>query len=424
MSHVVGHEHARLQQRLDRNVTGAPDSPVFQDILRLLFSPEEAAVAARLPTRLTSLTALSRRLGLPEARLDEMLTSMAERGLVLDIEHDGRRLFSLAPVVIGFFEFTFMRTRDSAPMPELARLFDRYMMEDDRFARSVFQGSTQLGRTLAYEEALPEGGHTEVLDWERASHLVRTASATAVSLCACRHKEQHLDRACDAPLRACLSLNHAAETLVRTGIAETIAAGEAMDILERCKEAGLAQTGDNVRRGVSFICNCCGCCCGMMAAIRRFDIAGAIVSSNYVATLESERCLGCGRCARACPIGAIDVAEDGAGKAVLHQDLCLGCGVCVAACRRRALALAARPRRLFTPENGVAKLVAMAIERGKLADLICEAPESLSERALWAIVAAIERTAPWKAAMAVRPLRSVFLSAAATAAGRAAGPAR
>jgi len=59
-------------------------------------------------------------------------------------------------VVIGFFEFTFMRARDDMPMAELAHLFHEYMSSDDRFARAVFPGKTQLGRSLIHEEALPQ----------------------------------------------------------------------------------------------------------------------------------------------------------------------------------------------------------------------------------------------------------------------------
>ena len=57
------------------------------------------------------------------------------------------------------------------------------------------------------------------------------------------------------------------------------------------------------------------------------------------------------------------------------------------------------------------KMAAMAIERGKLADVAFERPEHLSERALAGIVAAIERSRPFKAAVAIAPLRSLFLSA-------------
>jgi hypothetical protein len=72
----------RLQQRLDSNVTGAPSSPTFLRILKLLYSPQEAEIARHLPTLPTSLDALARRLSMPAEELDEHLTLMAQRGVV------------------------------------------------------------------------------------------------------------------------------------------------------------------------------------------------------------------------------------------------------------------------------------------------------------------------------------------------------
>ena len=343
MGHMLTNPRAYslLQQRLDRNVTGAPDSPVFMEILQLLFTPEEAELAAQIPTAFTSSSRLARKLRLPVDALDDKITSMAERGLVVDVEHRGKRYVSLAPVVIGFFEFTFMRTRENYPTRELAQLFEQYMFENESFAHAVFAGQTQIGRSLVREEALPQGDHTEILDWERASHIVTSAKSHAISLCACRHHADHLERACDRPQRTCMTLNGGAETLVRNGVAERITQSEAMEILEQSKEAGLAQTGDNVQHNVSYICNCCGCCCGMMNAIRRFEIKNAIVTSNWISVIDVTRCNGCGRCAKACPVEAITIVkEQQNGRrgqwAVRDPDLCLGCGVCYAHCRRDA----------------------------------------------------------------------------------------
>jgi hypothetical protein len=56
------HPYRRLQQRLDHNVTGAPDSPAFMQILRLLFSPSEAELARQLPTQFTPVRSLARKL--------------------------------------------------------------------------------------------------------------------------------------------------------------------------------------------------------------------------------------------------------------------------------------------------------------------------------------------------------------------------
>ena len=141
MCHIVNSDRVYhlLQQRLNRHVNGAPDSPTFMKILRLLFSPQEAELARRMPSRLTSLDVLSRKLGIARDELSNKMTEMAQRGVVIDTAHKEQRYFALPPVVIGFFEFTFMRIRDDMPMAELAHLFVEYFYADDRFGHSLVQ---------------------------------------------------------------------------------------------------------------------------------------------------------------------------------------------------------------------------------------------------------------------------------------------
>jgi ferredoxin len=428
MGHIARPEESyhRLQQRLDAKVQRAPDSPALTKILTALFSPEDAALATRLPHNFTSLETLSKDLRIHTGELSAQLTDMARRGLVFDVEHRNRRYFTLSPVVIGFFELTFMRTRPDMPMKELARLFEHYFYDTDSFARSHFHGRTQLFRSLVREEALPEHDHTEILDWERATHIVSSASAVAVGICQCHHTAQHLGQACDRPAETCLTMNYAAESLSRNGIARPITKTEAMNILGRCKEVGLAQTGDNVQRKVTFICNCCGCCCHVMRALKAFDLHPGIVTSNWIVDVDQSKCRGCGKCVKACPVQAIAINETTAGErpakvAAYDPEICLGCGVCSTICPTGAARMRSRAQRVLVPETVFDQRIAMAIERGRLADLLFDDPGRLSHRAMRRIVHALEKSPPFKAAMAAESMKSSFLRAVVRAARKASG---
>jgi ferredoxin len=209
-------------------------------------------------------------------------------------------------------------------------------------------------------------------------------------------------------------LDYAAETFIRSGFAQPVATDEAMRILEDCKEAGLAQTADNVQRKVSYLCNCCGCCCGMIQAIKSFNLRGAIVTSNWIMEVDVSKCKGCGQCAEICPVGAIEIREEKEGEkarkwAVREESLCLGCGVCYSVCKTGGITMKPRAQRVFTPETAFDRTVSMAIERGKLADLLGENPEELNPHATGRIIASLNRSPNAEAAMAIEPLRSAFL---------------
>ncbi len=404
-------EYRLLQERLDRHVTGAPDSAAMRRILRLLFTPEDARVARHLP-QLISLPDLAERLGEDLDQLDLHVTSMARRGLILDFERNGTRYAMATPVVIGFFEFVFMRDRPDEPMEDFAHAFEA-LFNDEEFARGVYAGTTQIGRSFVREEVLP--AEVEVLDWERATDVVRSASSVTVSLCPCRSEAQFRGEGCDAPMRVCLSFGAAAEMLSRSGIGEAITNEEAMRILEEAKAAGLAQTGDNVRDGVTYMCNCCGCCCGMMRAVKQFGIHDGIVPSNWLATVDHSRCRGCSECAKACPADAIDI-EPTHGKglrrnwAVIDAGRCLGCGVCGDVCRYDAHGMEPRPERAYIPSDTMERVVLMAIERGKLGDLLYDNVGNRLGQVAAKALSVIERLPPWKAAMAADRLRSAFLA--------------
>jgi ferredoxin len=98
-------------------------------------------------------------------------------------------------------------------------------------------------------------------------------------------------------------------------------------------------------------------------------------------------------------------------KAKLNEAVCLGCAVCVRVCKPKSLRLRSRPERVITPLNSTHKAVLMAIERGKLQNLIFDNQALTSHRAMAAILGVILKLPPLNQAMASRQMKSRYLGA-------------
>lgn len=410
--------YAGLADRLDRYPQGITRSELLLKILRILFKEKEADLVSLLPIRPFAADKAAEIWKLPLAETRKILDGLADKAILLDTENNGRTTYTLPPPMAGFFEFSLMRTRGDIDQKALSGLFHEYISVEDDFVRNLFtRGETQFGRAFVHEPALPAGAALHVLDYERASQVIRTASHRGVGLCYCRHKMRHLGKACGAPLEICMTFNNAAESLVRHGFARTVGVSECLGLLQQAYDGNLVQFGENVRDGVNFICNCCGCCCEAMLAVRRFAVLHPVHTTNFLPELDDRKCAGCGRCVRACHVGAIRlVSAADAGRparqlARLDQDICLGCGLCVRACAGAAIRLVQRGKRVLTPLNTAHRVVVMAIERGKLQDLIFDNRALFSHRAMAAILGVILKLPPVKQAMASGQMKSRYLEA-------------
>jgi ferredoxin len=218
--------------------------------------------------------------------------------------------------------------------------------------------------------------------------------------------------ACDAPQEICLVLNITAASLVRHGHARAIDVVQALDVLHQAREHNLVQFGENVRRQVNFICNCCKCCCEGLQAAQRFAMHSPVLTTSFAATVDAEQCCNCGQCAVVCPVQAIGSSGPGKnGHAQVTQDLCLGCGVCVKVCPNNVIRLAARTQRVVTPVNTAHRVLLMAIERGTLQHVIFDNQVLHSHRALAALLGALFKLPPVKRMLAGRQLKSRYLAA-------------
>jgi ferredoxin len=226
---------------------------------------------------------------------------------------------------------------------------------------------------------------------------------------------EHQGRASRAPLDICMTFNHTASSLIRHGIARSADVGEILDLLQRAHDLGLVQFGENVQRQVNFICNCCGCCCEALIAARRFGLLHPVHTTNFIPETNESVCNGCGKCADACPVEAMALvsinhpSQKPKRRARLEPDRCLGCGVCVRACPNHGIRLKSRPERVITPLDSTHRAVVMAIERGKLQNLIFDNHALWNHRAMAAILGAILRLPPVSRALASRQMKSRYL---------------
>lgn len=407
--HTHGSVYSRLAERLNRFPQGASPSKLLFDILKILITEEEAGLMAQLPIKPFSVKQAASIWKLSEAEAQRVLEELASRAILVDIEQNGTQTYVMPPPMAGFFEFSMMRVRGDIDQKALAELFYQYITVEDDFMRNlVVGGDTQMGRIFAQERQIPDEYALHVLDYERASSVIDEASHIGVSMCYCRHKAEHRGTACNAPMEICMTFNTTAATLVKHGHARAVGKEECRDLLAQAQDSNLVQFGENVRRRVNYICNCCGCCCEALVAIKRFGVAQAICS-NFIAEATEDECVGCGKCAKICPLGAIEMKEGGVKRAEIVSGKCVGCGVCVRSCHARALELKPRPNRLITPLDTTHRVVVMATERGKLQELIFDNKALFSHRLLAGVLGAILKLPGVSRSFAQTQLKSRYL---------------
>jgi ferredoxin len=416
MSHLTfKNGYTTLSDRLNLFPQGAPSSELLFRILEVLFTREEAALVALLPIKPFNIESAAKIWKKPAVETRNTLEALASRGMLLDMELNGEQIFVLPPPMAGFFEFSMMRIGNAYDQKLLAELFYQYLNVEEEFVKNLFAGGeTQLGRTFVNEKSLDNT--LSVMDYEKASEVIHTASHMGIGACYCRHKMQHLGKACAAPMDICMTFNGTAQSLIKHGIARQVDAVEGMDLLEQARQCNLVQFGENVQQKVAFICNCCGCCCEAMLAAKRFAVLNPIATTNYLPEVRQEACNGCGKCVTVCPVEAMGLVSAGdphhpaRRKARLDESLCLGCGVCVRVCPGDGIKLHARAKRVLTPVTTAHRAVLMAIERGCLQNLIFDNQAQWNHRAMAAILGVILKLPPVKQVMASRQMKSRYLA--------------
>lgn len=427
MGHVVGKDvFGALGEKIDGLTLHAPQTETFRAILRELYSPEEAELIVRMPFTLSTADRIARLTGRDPKEVEPLLARLSDKGLVVDIKLGDTYRYMPAPFVIGFFEFTMMRLKSSDPaIGRISRLFLEYMESGEFYSANLEDGQQVMPlRALPHLEHL--GDHVEILDYERVDHIIDQADYFSVGVCSCRHKKLHAgEKVCRVPLETCTSFGISAQYLVRHGMAREISRDEMKDIVQRSKDLNLVFSADNVRNQASFICHCCGCCCGVLEGMNKHGYPNAIVSSTLVPHVDMEQCNGCQKCARACHVSAITLTPEPKSAStkrmfmpVIDESMCIGCGVCSLVCEPDAIEMRKRDRHVIHPETTFERVILQCLERGTLQNQLFDEPDRMSHKAMRGIVGGFLRLTPVKKALMSDALRSRFLSAMAAGAAR------
>jgi len=320
----------KVQEQLDQYSIGFPatESGVEIEILKELFSEEDAALFSKMTGELETPQSVARRIGQPLEEVAKGLEKMAKKGLLYRIREADSVKYSAIPFIHGLLEF------QALWMPKkLVTLTGKYIRE--KLKENMAGGSGM--RVLPVRESV-DFKH-KVASYDDACEILKKEDLIAVTDCSCRLQRKLFDRACDSPMEACIMVGPMAQYYIENKMGRQITLDEAMKIIEEAHAAGLVTQTQSVTRPF-MICNCCKCCCGFLGAVRRTPKPAQLVISNHMAVIDPEKCSGCEACISHCQIQAIAMnAED---VAEINYDRCIGCGLCISSCPEDALSIIAK----------------------------------------------------------------------------------
>jgi ferredoxin len=321
--------YVRLREHLDNLPVGFPktESGVELRILQRLFTEEEAEMAMHLTYIPEPIEAIAQKIDKDPKEIEPMLEQLANKGLIFRARKGGITTYRAEWFAIGIYEHQVKNMTK-----ELAEDFEQYLDEALREELVASADPPQLRVIPVHSSLSPTMG---VLPYEDAREIVKQQSKIAIAPCICRLEKRALGNECDKPEEVCMIFSTGAYYYIENGYGHEITTDEALKILDQAHDAGLVCSPSNDQKGF-VICNCCGCCCEILASLKKIPKPSFIVASNYFAEVDIDNCTGCETCLDRCQMDAITIEE---GVAKIDLDYCIGCGLCVTTCPSEALSL-------------------------------------------------------------------------------------
>jgi len=341
--------YRELQKHLNKQPIGFPATKSGSELrlLKRFFDLHEAALAMKLsyrPRPLREIYEDVKSTGISFENLRDTLDAMANKGVIGEVEKNGAQCFFNLPLIVGMYEGQLYGLTH-----ELLREFDEYT-NTRAFGLEFLSSELPQMRTIPVERSVQVEHH--VATYDQLTNLINeTNGPFVINECICRKSSGLKGSPCQktSRLETCMALGDVAKHLIKAGKGREVSKEEALSISRQNEADGLILQPSNSQKA-TFICACCGCCCGMLRVQKMLPRPVDFWASNYYAAVDAGACTGCETCAEKCQVNAVALDEKG-GVSTVDLDRCIGCGNCVSACPSGAMHLVKKENQIAPPET-------------------------------------------------------------------------
>lgn len=281
-----------------------------------VLTDEEALLALKLgvrkPKTLSEIVKIS---GLEEKKCEALLEEMSRKGLLeYNWENAAHEKQYVLPMYVpGCAEFFNMNAKILETNPEMGTFFEHMSrLPLEKITPFVPEGGAGIGmHVIPVEKAIEM--ENESVDLEHISYwLSKYEGKYAASPCSCRRSRLTHDEGCaDDPEGWCVAVGDMADYVVETQKdGRYISKEEALDIFRQAEENGFVHQITNIdgKDKIFAICNCNVNVCYALRTSQLFNTPN-MSRSAYIAKVEKQNCVACGKCVEACPAGAVKLGQ-------------------------------------------------------------------------------------------------------------------
>ncbi len=333
------------------------DIPEFYVMVEEMFTPREAEINNALPRGPVTAQEMAQTMGGDVAEVGEILEAMADKGLCLAINSEGKTFYQSLRFMPGSLELQFLPGKTTERDKRLAKVIQAYKKAFDVKSpptEPAFSGARVItvDRTVEVQDTV----HT----YDQVQTYIDRNDTISVGSCYCRHAAVLRDEDIHGmPIDVCMQFGPSAQFSIDRLGTRQVTKAEAREVLDRAEEAGLIHTSMNMAEGVDFICNCDRWHCVPVTQALSLTKPSSLLSSGFTPAFAPGNCTACETCIDRCPPEALILGDD--DVPVLDTDRCFGCAVCATGCDYEAIAMERIPGFAEPPKDSKAMRAAIKV---------------------------------------------------------------